>query len=328
MFATHGDEVCADLPAVQVNLNPTSDENASQSNVDAPRARVTLTSLVSCCILAGATLWAFWPTLEELVRAWSTQPDYSHGFIVPIAAILLCWLRRDTFPSSAVSWSPWGLLLLCAAAALRVVSGLWFIESLDGWALVLWIGGCVWLLGGTSVARWSAPVIAFLLFAIPLPFRLEHSLSQPLQHIATLGSVWTLQTLGQPAFAEGNTIVLGTHHLEVERACAGLRIFMGVVGIAYAWSLITSGAWLRRGLLLASSLVVAIVANIGRIVVTALCFQYGSEAFGQHIAHDVAGWFMIPVALLLVAMVSWYLSKLFVETRALEMQDVMRSQRG
>jgi exosortase len=157
---------------------------------------------------------------------------------------------------------------------------------------------------------------------------LEHSLSQPLQRIATVGSVWVLQTLGQPAFAEGNTIVLGAHHLEVERACAGLRIFVGVVGIAYAWTLIGSGTWLRRVLLLASSLVVAVVANIGRIVVTSLCFQYASPEFAQRIAHDVAGWFMIPAALLLVAFVSWYLSRLFVETRSLEIGDIVRGQRS
>lgn len=290
--------------------------------------RSPLASFAPSVLLAGLTVWAFGPTLQQLWSAWSTQPDYSHGFLVPLAALLLCWVRRESFPTEGLSWSPAGLVLLVVAAVLRVMSGLWFIETIDGWALILWIGGCVWLLTGTRVARWAAPVIVFLLFAIPLPFRLEHTLSQPLQRIATLGSVWMLQLLGQPAFAEGNTIVLGTHHLEVERACAGLRIFVGVVGIAYAWTLISSGTWLRRGLLLASSLVVAVVANIGRIVVTSLCFQYGSPEFAQRIAHDVAGWFMIPAALLLVAFVSWYLSKLFVETRSLEIGDVVRGQRS
>jgi hypothetical protein len=43
---------------------------------------------------------------------------------------------------------------------------------------------------------------------MPLPYSLATGMKQPLQRIATEGSTYVLQTLGCPAFAEGNIIVL------------------------------------------------------------------------------------------------------------------------
>ena len=107
-----------------------------------------------------------------------------------------------------------------------------------------WVGGPVAILGSS---------IAFLFFMVPLPYRMSHWLSGPLQRAATLISCWVLQSLGQPALAEGNTILLGEHHLEVEEACSGLRIFMGILAIAFAYIIATRRRWWEQLLILASA---------------------------------------------------------------------------
>src|SRR5262249_51522830 len=43
----------------------------------------------------AVVLWAYWPTLAETQRTWATNPQYSHGYLVPLFALLLLWLRRD-----------------------------------------------------------------------------------------------------------------------------------------------------------------------------------------------------------------------------------------
>ena len=80
----------------------------------------------------------------------------------------------------------------------------YYLDAADGWSILLWVGGVVWFLGGWRVFRWSLPAVVFLWFMVPLPFRMEHALSRPLQHAATHASCWILQCLGQPALAEGN----------------------------------------------------------------------------------------------------------------------------
>ena len=84
---------------------------------------------------------------------------------------------------------------------------------------------------------------------VPLPFRLEHALSRPLQHAATRISCWILQCLGQPALSEGNIIFLGDQRLEVAQACSGLRIFVGIVALAFVFVVLVRRTWWEKTLL-------------------------------------------------------------------------------
>ena len=50
----------------------------------------------------GAVLvWAYWPTLLEAVGRWRDDPQYSHGFLVPIFSAYLLWRNRKTLATGA-----------------------------------------------------------------------------------------------------------------------------------------------------------------------------------------------------------------------------------
>lgn len=288
-----------------------------------------LPGLVAAAIaLLAAFLWAYWPTLTEMVAAWDRVPDYSHGYLVVPVALIFLWVRRDRFPglSPGVAWG--GLVLLAAAFAFRWAAGRFFLGSVDGWSIPLWVGGVVWLLCGWRVFWWSLPSVAFLWFMVPLPFRGERLLSLPLQSVATKISTWTLQLFNQPAISEGHTILLGEHQLEVEQACSGLRIFVGILALAFAYLVLVRRPWWQRGLLLASVLPVALAANATRIVVTGLLYQYASSEAAHRFSHDVAGWAMIPFAAALFGLVLCYVSSLVREVEVADVGALMRRGRS
>ena len=126
--------------------------------------------LIAAGLLMGIFVWAYWPTLAGLVHVWETQQDYAHGYlVVPLAAYFL-WARRDRFPGVPNHYRLWpGLALLCLSALMRYVAALYYLVPLDGWSILVWVAGIVWLLGGWQWVRWSLPSIAFLFFMIPLP---------------------------------------------------------------------------------------------------------------------------------------------------------------
>ena len=186
----------------------------------------------------------------------------------------------------------------------------YYLDAADGWSILLWAGGVAWFLGGRRVFWWSLPAVVFLWFMVPLPFRMEHALSRPLQHAATSASGWILQCLGQPALAEGNVLLIGNLRMEVEQACSGLRIFVGIVALAYVYIIIVHRAWWEKAILLASIVPVALVANVTRIVVTALLTQRFDGPGVHERIHDFAGYVMIPYAAALFALVLWYLGAL------------------
>jgi exosortase len=278
-------------------------------------------------VLGVVFVWAYWPTLCNLVKSWNTVADYSHGFFVAPLAVYFLWARRDRFPAGAGGLAWPGLLLLLLAVVMRCAGARYFMSALEGWSILLWVAGTVWVLCGSRVLYWSLPSVVFLWFMIPLPFGLELGLSLPLQTIATHISCWFLQMLGQPALAEGHTIVLGEHKLEVEQACSGLRIFMGIVALAFAYVVIVRRPWWEKAVLLASVVPIALIANATRVVITGLLYQYVSGEAGQKFTHDAAGWVMILFAAGLFALVLWYLGKLVREVEVVEVDSVVRRER-
>jgi len=269
-------------------------------------------------LLGLVFLWSYGPTIRDLVSVWASVEDYSHGFLVVPAAILILWFRRAGRPTIDQSFHPEGLILIVVAGAMRWISVRYFIDAIDGWSLVVWIAGATWFLCGWPVLRWALPAIVFLLFMVPLPYRAETAVKLPLQRIATSGSSWVLQTLGQPALPEGTTIVLGDVHLDIEQACAGLRIFVGVLALAYLIVLFSCRNWWERALLLLASIPIAVLANVLRITTTALLYQQFADHSIRKQIHDCDGLFTIFVGAALLAFAAWYLKRLI---RKVELAD-------
>jgi len=278
-------------------------------------------------VVAAAFAWAYWPTLVGLVRAWDREPDYSHGFFVAPLALYFLWLRRDVAPQASPKLAWGGLVLILLSLVIRYAGAFIYIDSIDGWSIPIWVLGVVWLFWGSRIAWWAAPAAAFLWFMVPLPWRVERWLSLPLQGIATRLSCWTLQFLGQPAIAAGNTILIGDQQMEVAEACSGLRIFVGIFALAVAYVICVRRPWWERALLLLSALPVALIANATRIVVTGLLYQLVSGEAAQKFSHDISGWVSIPFAAVLFAGVLWYVDRLFREVELVDVGSLVRRER-
>ncbi len=278
---------------------------------------------IAAAILA-AFLFAYAPTLAELRAAWDKEPDYSHGYLVIPLALAFLYLRRESMPEVQPGFHWGGLVLILLSIAMRVAGRALFLSPVDGWSIVVWAAGATWLLLGAQMLWWALPAIFFQFFMVPLPFRMETWLSVPLQKVATRLSCWTLQLFGLPALYEGNVIFLGEHRLFVEEACSGMRIFIGILALAYAYLVLVPRAWWERLLLVASVLPVAIVANVTRIIVTALLYQLASSEAAKHFSHDWAGFIMIPYAAALFGLVLWYVGKLFPKVERIGLGRVMK----
>ncbi len=296
--------------------------------VDAPAIVYRWTSwqfVAAAAAILVAALWSYWPTLAETVNAWETIPDYSHGYLVlPIAGWFL-WARRGEFPHDQMRSSHWGWAFIFAALAIRWAAAFVYIEAVDGWTLPLWFTGVALLLFGPACTRWAMPAIIFLWFMFPLPYSAELFLSQPLQGAATKISTAALQMLGQPALAEGNVILLGDQRLEVAQACSGLRIFVGIFALAFAYVLFTRRAWWEKLMLLASAVPITLIANSTRIVATALLQRFVSGEAAHKFTHDFAGWVMIPFAAALFWLFLVYLTRLFREVEIVNVRQLSKT---
>jgi exosortase len=277
------------------------------------RRTIPWSLIAPLAILAGGILWALWPVMAAMVERWSTDPRYAHGYLVPLFSLALLWMRWPQNIGAAMRPTNWGLLLIALGAAVQLVGGFFRINSIEGFAVLPYLAGVALLLGGRPALQWAWPSIAFLIFMIPLPWRLERALGPPLQYLATLASTFTLQTLGFMAFSEGNVIQLNEARIGVVEACSGLSMLITFVALSTGMAIVVKRPLLDKIVLVLSAIPVALVANIARITLTGILH----ETVGGHVAdkfyHDLAGWVMIPLALLLYWLEIWVFSRIFVE---------------
>ena len=285
----------------------------SAGAVPADRSRsLSLRSLLPLAGLALCLAWVYWPSLTGLVHRWG-DAEYSHGYLVPVFSLYLLWSRRGMLPAEPLRPSWWGLPVLAAGLALRFAGAYAFFDWLAAVALLPCLAGVALLAGGGRALRWSWPAIAFLVFMIPLPHRLETGLAQPLQHIATTASTYALQTLGFAAFAEGNVIRMGEVRIGVVEACSGLSMLIIFFALATAVILVVRRPPLDKALIFASALPIAVAANLIRITVTGVLHKVAGSRLADLVFHDLAGWLMMPLALGLLWLELLVLSRLLVD---------------
>jgi exosortase len=264
-------------------------------------------------VVAAALAWAYWTDLADLVRIWTEDPNYSHGFlVVPIAAFMF-WRLWPRGAEAAPRPSAWGWAALAALAGLRFLlyeRGEFWLERAT---LILSAAALVLAYGGWPLLRRTWPAVAFLCFMLTVPVALNAKVSLPLQRMASWGSCSLLRLLGLWVMDEGNVIVVGDDQLEVAAACNGLAMLMSLAAtIAAATILIPMPAW-KRVVLILSVVPVALACNILRIAATAWCYHLTESEAVRHQFHDWAGLAMMPLALAAVALELWWMSWLVTE---------------
>lgn len=267
---------------------------------DAKVRRDGRTAAIFAVVALGILIWGYAATIAVLVRKWEADPQYSHGYLVPLFALALLWLRRGMLRTERLRPSLWGLPALAAALLLRHGAAYFYMEWFEQLSLVACVPAIVLLVGGWEALRWSWPACFFLVFMVPLPYSLEVALRDPLRRAGTIASTYVMQTIGLPAYAEGTVIVVDDVRIGVVEACSGLRMLMIFFALATAVAMIGDRPIWQRGLLVLSAIPIALIANIARITATGSLYALGYDKFAEMVFHDLAGWLMMPLALVLL----------------------------
>lgn len=266
------------------------------------------------CILTALVAYSYLNTLIGTAVAWD-DPMYNHGYLIPLFAAILLYIRREPF-EGVTNKERWiGVGVIVGAIVTRVVASYLVIFTVDRLSLIVCLIGVFVFVGGFRALRWAGPPILFLVFMFPLPRILVDNILRPMQTLATMSSVYALQTLGVDVFREGNRIVLEHRPMNVVDQCSGLRMLTIFIALALAIVLVSNHRpWWDRLIILASSIPIALLVNIIRITLTGLLYNLniGGDIVEQ-IFHDFAGLIMMPLALGFLFIEMQILSRLVIE---------------
>ena len=268
--------------------------------------------LVGAAAIVGILGIVYWSSLRMLLSVWE-QPDYSHGYLVPLFSVFLLWFRRDLIPSGPWRGSLWGAALIGLSGLSYLAAGMMGFNLVIAFSIIPCVAGIILMLGGWPMMRWAWPSVLFLCFMIPLPQSVETMARVSLQRLAAVSSTYLLQTLGLPAVANGNVIQLSEHPINVAEACSGLRMLMTSVALTCGLAFVLNRPVWERLFVLVSAVPIALAVNVVRVTVTGLCHEYLGPAVAEKVFHDVAGYVMPALAVLLLWLEIEILRRLTIE---------------
>jgi exosortase len=260
----------------------------------------TTTSVWKVSILAGLSLWLYAPTIAHLVSQWWHDPNFSHGFFVPVFSAFVIWQERERLIRLRPRPSWFGLFILALALGILVVGQTGAELFLARFSLVLLLTGLIVLFGGWNFFHALLFPLAFLLLMIPVPSLIFNQITFPLQILASKVAATVLPLMNVPILREGNVINLPVMALEVAEACSGIRSLMSLITLAIIYGYLMERRVVMRWVLALSAIPISVAANSVRIIGTGLLVQYWDPDKAQGFFHLFSGWLIFVVSLMML----------------------------
>ena len=252
----------------------------------------------------------------RLIPCWWSDPNYTHGFFVPLFAAYFVWEKWERLRSEPARASLLGLPLLILGIAVKLWTLFYDSSFVSCASMILVISGAVLLVAGRKVFAQVAVPIFFLLLMMPLPTAIYNRLALPLRQFAAIVSTTVLQGFGIPVLREGNVVVLPGRTLEVAEACSGMRFLTGFIALGVAFAYLCRRPLWERIVLLASSVPVAVLANAVRVTAISLLAHWGFNSFVDGPPHSATALVLFAFSAFILWAEYYVLCHLFIDEPA------------
>lgn len=284
---------------------------------DSQHPAVSLTGALSlgAAAILGLVGFLFWPTLSSLPHIWDVDPNYSHGFVVPVASAFFFWrVYKEqglvVAPASSADITA-GIIRIVAGLVGHVIAVFVGMSFVDVASMLLMLSG-VWIatLGRESYKPYAFP-LWFLIFTAPLPARLYQALAINLQQIASGFSEFIFHATDIPVYREGCYIQVHDFNMEVGAACSGVRQLMAIIALSLAIAHLSTGkTWFYKWTLSLAAIPVAVLANCIRVTLTGFILIWFGRKWAEGVYHELEGLAIVLIAAVLILLFAWWLAGL------------------
>ncbi|WP_432821485.1 exosortase A [Trichloromonas sp.] len=242
----------------------------------------------------------YWGIVPGMVSDWNDDPNYSHGFLVPLISGYFVWQKWPELKHLPVRPSHTGLLVIVGSLLLLVFgyAGTEYFTMRS--SLIFLLAGIVLYWYGWTIFGHLALPIGFLLFMVPLPYIVYDAMAFPLKLMVAKYSVVALKVMGIAVMREGNIIMFPQTVLEVADACSGLRSLVSLLALAVAFAFLTQKSNLKRVIMVLSAVPIAIATNMFRVIATGFLAHYYGAAAAEGFFHEFAGMAVFALAMVLL----------------------------
>ncbi|MBU1276854.1 MAG: exosortase [Proteobacteria bacterium] len=275
-----------------------------------PRNASPLLTWLAWAVVLGLLAWVYAPHVAGMVANWWADPNYSHGFLVPLISAYLIWRQRKELAEATKKPNYLGLAVVAAGLLVLVLGQLAHEFYLRRISLIPVMWGLVLLAWGWGVARRVLFAFVYLILMVPLPYLLYDAVAFPLRLIAAQIAAWGIRLFGIPVYLEGNVIHLPNIVMDVVDACSGIRSLISLlaVGVILAY-LIIPKRWIKVVVVLLVP-PVAVFTNALRVTLAGVLSQWVGPQTLEGVMHDFVGWLVFMAGFILLLAITLLLKKL------------------
>ena len=244
----------------------------------------------------GAIVLLYHDTFLGMAQVWSRSQTFAHGYLIVPISIWLAWRRRAQLAAMRPAPSTTGLLLLAALGLVWLLADLAYVQAAGHYAATAMLPASLLAIAGWPCTRVLAFPLAYLFLAVPF----GEVFLPPLIDFTASFTVGALQLSGVPVFRDGNYFSLPTGNWSVVEACSGLRYVIASLALGALFAHLHFQSPGRRLAVLASALLVPILANGVRAWLIVMLGHHSDMRLAVGVDHLIYGWlFFGAVALLL-----------------------------
>jgi exosortase len=260
------------------------------------RELVAIALLVRFLLAIGVTCWIVGDALGDIIHVAGTESEASHIWLVPFIFTWLFWLRARQVHLQLPSGGSWlGAIASFSGMAIWMIGYRLQIQFAWHFGAVMVIAGAALSVSGADYFWKFLPAWGTLVFAVPVPIRLRLLIAQPLEQLTAVATQFVSEILGMSVGRSGNQLSVNGVDVCIAEACNGLRLIFTLSLACYVALFIRRyRSWLRMVLLLLSPLV-AVIANVARLVPTLWMYGHYPPAAAERF-HDIGGAVMVLVA--------------------------------
>ena len=261
-------------------------------------------------IMLGLLLGGLYHSIfAEMVMDWYNDPDYSHGFLVPLISGYFVYQRREDLKKTLVSPYTPGLLVIIMGVLLLIIGYKGTELFTMRLSFIIIVAGIILYFWGKEAFKILLLPICYLVLMIPLPEIIYNAIAFPLKLFVAKYSVLFLQVINITVYREGNIIMFPNIVLEVADACSGIRSLMSLVALSVAISFFVKASNLKKTVIVLSAVPIAVFTNSLRVIITGILAKYWGVAAAEGFFHEVAGMLVFGLAMLMLFIVGIILSE-------------------
>lgn len=248
------------------------------------------------------------PAFVHAVDVWTSDEEFTYGFLIPPIAFAILWWRRAALRRSIGPGRAAGLVLVLGAIVLTLVSRRTGIHVLAGVAVSPLLIGVAAYLWGWRAARIVAFPAGFLIFGLGLYRGLLNSVGFVLQDVTAVGAGWAGHAIGLDVVRDGLVLHSASsspaYAFVVAQACSGMSSLLSLLSLAALWMYSTRGSLQGRVAVFAAVLPLVVIANTVRVTLVLVVGNSFGEDAALGFFHGASSLILFGVSLLGLLVVS------------------------